>query len=286
MRVGIHVKDGRLTADLSRMALYRGSGRGKVTVDGSGAVPSVGLDVTLAQVQIQPLALAAIGNNRLTGTGDLDIAVTARGNSRSEFINTLSGRGALNLANGQIQGVNLPALAESTAKIERDLIRSLNVTGALNLLAHGQITQVGPLALISDAAKSLTGGGNSSNFGKLTASCTVSNGLLHNDDLRVQLGAIPLTGAGIVDLRTRVVNYRVSVQLGEGITVPIQVSGTWDNLSYQPDLSAMLTQSPGNALAILKSAGGSVGQNLEGVGHGVKGVGQRAVGVLKGIFGK
>ncbi len=100
------------------------------------------------------------------------------------------------------------------------------------------------------------------------------------------MGAIPLTGAGIVDLRTRVVNYRVSVQLGEGITVPIQVSGTWDNLSYQPDLSAMLTQSPGNAVAILKSAGGSVGQNLEGVGHGVKGVGQRAVGVLKGIFGK
>ncbi len=166
----IRVKDGRLSADLARMALYRGSGRGKVTVDGSGAVPSVGLDVALAQVQIQPLALAAIGNNRLTGTGDLDIAVTARGNSRSEFINTLSGRGALNLANGQIQGVNLPALAESTAKIERDLIRSLNVTGALNLLAHGQITQVGPLALISDAAKSLTGGGNSSNFGKLTAS--------------------------------------------------------------------------------------------------------------------
>ena len=68
--------------------------------------------------------------------------------------------------------------------------------------------------------------------------------------------------------------------------MPIQVSGTWDNLSYQPDLSAMLTQSPGSALAILKSAGGSVGKNLEGVGQGLKSVGQDAVGALKGIFGQ
>ncbi len=283
---GIHIKDGRLTADLSRMALYRGTGHGRITVDGSGAVPAIGLDAALRQVQIQPLAQAAIGIDRLTGAGNLDIAVTARGNSRSELISTLSGRGAINLANGQIKGVNLPALAQSTAKIERDLINSLNVTGALNLLAHGQINAIGPLALVTDAAKSLTGGGNFTNFGTLTATCAVTNGLLRNNDLRLQLGALPLTGAGIVDLRTRVVSYRVSLQLAEGIAVPIQVSGTWDNLSYQPDLSAMLTQSPGSALAILKSAGSSVGKNFEGVGQGLKSVGRDAVGALKGIFGQ
>jgi len=109
---------------------------------------------------------------------------------------------------------------------------------------------------------------------------------LRNNDLRLQLGALPLTGAGIVDLRTRVVNYRVSLQLGQGIVVPIQVSGTWDNLSYQPDLTAMLTLTPGNALATLRSAGGSVGKNLEGVGQDLRSVGQGAVGVLKGIFGQ
>jgi AsmA protein len=88
-----------------------------------------------------------------------------------------------------------------------------------------------------------------------------------------------MTGAGIVDLRTRAVNYRVSLQLGEGIAVPIQVSGTWDHLSYQPDLTAILAQTPGNMLTILKSAGGSVSQGLRGIGQG-------AVGALKGIFGK
>ena len=282
----IRVKDGRFTAELSRMALYRGNGHGKATVDGNGAVPSVGLDVALAQVQIQPLAQAAIGNGRLTGTGNLDISVTARGNSRRDLIATLSGSGALRLANGQIVGVNLPALADSAAKIGRDLIKSLNVAGALDLLARGQISQVGPLALISDAAKSLTGGGNVTNFATLSATCAVANGLLRNNDLRLQLGAIPLSGAGIVDLRSRVVDYRVSLQLAGGVAVPIQVSGTWDNLSYRPDLAAMVRQTPGNLGAILKSAGGAVGKNLEGVGQTLKGVGQGAAGVLNGIFGR
>jgi len=280
------VKDGRLTAELSRMELYRGNGRGKVTVDGSGAVPSVGLDAALAQVQILPLAQATIGNGRLTGSGNLDIAVTARGGNWRDWINTLSGRGALHLANGRIEGVNLPALADSAARIGRDLISSLNVAGALNLLARGQINQVGPLALLSDAARSLTGGGNVSNFATLSATCAVANGMVRNNDLRVQLGAIPLTGTGIVDLRTRVVDYRVSLQLAGGVVVPIQVSGTVDNLSYKPDLTAMLTQTPGNVAAILNSAGGSLGKNLEGVGQTLKGVGQGAVGVLNGIFGR
>jgi AsmA protein len=142
----LRVKDGRLTADLSRMALYRGSGGGTVTVDGSGAMPSVGLNFALAQVQIAPLAEAATNTNRLAGTGKLDIAVTGRGTSQREFITTLSGRGALSLANGQINGVDLPALAESAVKIERDFIRTLNVTDTLNLLAHGQINRIAPLA--------------------------------------------------------------------------------------------------------------------------------------------
>ncbi len=282
----IRVKDVRFIAELSRMALYGGNGHGKATVDGSGPEPSVGLDAALAGVQIQPLAQAAIGNGRLTGSGNLDIAVTARGGSRRLLVDTLSGRGALQLANGQIQGVNLPALAQSAAKIGHDLISSLNVTGALNLLARGQIDQVGPLALLSDAAKSLVGGGNVTGFSTLSASCTVTNGLLRNDDLRLQLGAIPMTGSGTVDLRSQRVDYRVSVQLAGGVAVPIQVSGTLDNLSYRPDLASMLTQTPGNVGAILKSAGGAVGKNLEGVGQTLKGVGQGAAGVLNGIFGR
>jgi AsmA protein len=288
--VVLRVKDGRLSADLARMALYQGHGHGTVTVDGNGAAPRVGLNFALAQVQIAPLVQAAIGNHRLSGTGSLDIAVTGRGPSQRDFIGTLDGSGALSLANGRIDGVDLPALAQSAAKIERDFLRTLNVSDTLNLLARGQINRIAPLALVENAAKSFVGGTNTTNFATLSASCTVAGGLLRNNDLRLKLGMVPMTGAGTVDLRTRAVDYRVSLQLGQGVVVPIQVDGTWDNLSYRPDLGAMLTQTPGNVLTILKSAGGNVGQGLQGVGQGavgvLNGIGQGAIGGIKGIFGK
>jgi AsmA protein len=277
--VGLHLKDDRLTADLRRMALYRGNGHGKVAVDGTGAVSNVGLDVALTSVEIEPLAQAAIASNRLTGIGSLDLAVTARGNSQRELVGTLSGRGRVSLVNGQISGVNLLALAESAAKIERDLVGTLDVAGALNLLARGQVKGVDPVALAEDAAKGVVGGNNATNFGTLTATCTIINGLARNDDLRLQSGIVPITGAGIVDLRTRAVNYRVTLQLPNSITVPVQVGGTWDNPIYRPDLAAMLAQTPANAIAILKSTRGNVGKNLEGAGQG-------ALGTLRSLFGK
>jgi hypothetical protein len=58
-------------------------------MDGNGAVPSVGLDVALTPVQIDPLAQAAVDNNRLTGTANLDIAVTASGRSQRDLISTV-----------------------------------------------------------------------------------------------------------------------------------------------------------------------------------------------------
>jgi AsmA protein len=284
--VGLHVKDGRLIADLRRMALYRGDGRGQVTMDGNGAVPSVGLDVALTGVQIDPLAQAAVDNNRFTGTANLDIAVTASGGSQRDLISTISGRGSLSLVNGQIKGVNLLALAEAAAKIDRDLIGTLDVAGALNLLAHGQIKGINPLALAEDAAKGLVGGSNTTNFGTLTATGTITNGVVHNSDLRLNSGTVPMTGAGTVDLRTHAIGYRLSLQLPQDITVPIEVGGTWDDPTYRPDLAAMLAQTPANAIAILKSTGGNVGRNLEGLGQGLKGIGQGAAGALKGLLGK
>ena len=284
--LGLRVTDGRITADLRRLALYQGSGHGRVTVDPTGSVPSTGLDLALIGVATEPLAQAMIDDNRFSGTGNFEIAVTGRGGSEKDFIRTLSGRGRLNLVNGRISGVDLPRLAEGAAKIWRDLLGTLDVAGALNLLAHGQIKGIDPLALAVDAAEAFVGGGNTTSFRTLTATCTFTNGVMHSNDLRIDTGIVPITGAGVVDLRTHAVDYRVSLQLEGGVTVPVQVSGTWENPSYRPDLAAMLAQTPAAAIAILKSTGGNVGRELGSVGQGLEDVGKDAFGGLKGLFGK
>jgi hypothetical protein len=101
---------------------------------------------------------------------------------------------------------------------------------------------------------------------------------VRNSDLRLNSGSVPMTGAATVDLRMHAIGYRLSLQLPEDITVPIEVSGTWDHPTYRPGLSAMLAQTPANGLAILKSTGGSVGRNLEGIRPGTQRRNRRAQG--------
>jgi AsmA protein len=236
----LHLKGGKLTADLSQLTLYQGKGKGKVVLDGSGPVPALALDFDLSGLEMEPLLEAAAGMDRFSGTGKLSLDVTGRGKSQRAIIGALDGKGALDLANGAIKGVDLISLAE-------------NPSGALS------------------------GKGGKTDFGSLTGTFTITNGVVKNDDLQLKSGVVPVTGAGTVNLPTRTVDYRVTVSLAGAIGVPVLVTGPWDDLSYRPDVGSMLkgaAQEPGKALNQLKqlAPGGGSTPNPSSL--------------LKGLFGK
>jgi AsmA protein len=239
--LALHLKDGRFEADLSQIALYQGKGQGKLTADGSAATPAIAMDFNLSGVAIQPLAKDAADFDRLSGTGSVVIDVTGHGKSQREIVNSLGGKGSLNLANGKIQGVNLVAFVKNTAQ----------------------------------ALTSAIGGNNATDFGALTGTYTIANGILKNNDLKLSSPEVPMTGAGTVDLPQRTVNYRLTPNVAGVLAVPVDVVGPWDNLSYRPDLAGIakgLAQDPGKALDLLKNGG--------------SGAGSGASGLLKGLLGK
>jgi AsmA protein len=239
--LALHLKDGRFEADLSQMVLYQGKGQGKFTADGSGATPAIAMNFDLSGVAIQPLAKDAADFDKLSGTGSVVIDVTGHGKSQREIISSLGGKGSLNLAKGKIEGVNLVAFAKNTAS----------------------------------ALTSAIGGSNATDFGTLTGTYTIANGILKNNDLKLTSSEVPMTGAGTVDLPQRQVNYRVTPSVAGLIAVPVEITGPWDNLSYRPDLAGIakgLAQDPGKALDVLKNGG--------------SGAGSTAGGLLKGLLGK
>lgn len=239
--LGLHLKDGRFEADLNQMALYQGKGQGKFTADGSGATPAIGMNFNLSGVAIQPLAKDVADFDRLSGTGSVVIDVNGRGKSQREIVGSLGGKGSLNLANGKIQGVNLIAFVKNTAS----------------------------------ALTSAIGGNNATDFGALTGTYTITNGILKNNDLKLTSPEVPMSGAGTVDLPQRQVNYRVTPNVAGVLAVPVDIVGPWDNLSYRPDLAGIakgLAQDPGKALDALKGGGSSTGSG--------------AGGLLKGLLGK
>lgn len=206
----VHLKDARLAADLTQLTLYKGTGQGKVTVDGSGATPAIEESFALKGVDMQPLLHDAANVNLLSGSGSLDMAVDGRGRSQRDIISSLAGKGLLHLDKGKIEGVNIIGIMKNAAK-------------ALSM--------------------GLVGSGNDTDFSTLSGTYTITNGVLKNNDLQLVSSELPMTGAGTVDLPQRQVNYRLTPKVAGALAVPVLISGPWDHLSYRPDVGAMLQQS-------------------------------------------
>jgi len=208
--LAVHLKNGVLEAYLSEIALYQGTGQGKVVIDGAGAVPAITESFALKGVDVQKLLQDAAAVSLISGTGSLEMSVSGHGKSQRDIIAGLSGKGSLALDKGALKGVDL-------------------------------------LAKVKNAAASLTGGSSQTDFSTLTATYTIANGILKNSDLKMTSSGWPTTGAGTVDLVQRRVDYKLTPKLAGALSVPVKITGPWDNLSYRPDLAGIANQN-GKAL--------------------------------------
>lgn len=233
--LGLAIKGGRLTADLKEMALYQGSGKGTVTLDASGAVPTMRKTFALSGMQAQPFLKDAADFERLSGTAKADFELTAKGASQKAMVENLNGKGALAFANGAITGINVAAMIRNAANAFLD-----------------------PTA----------GETRQTDFSELGGTFVITNGILKNDDLELKSPLLRVGGAGTADLPARTVNYRITPKLAAttqgqggtadaaGLTVPVIVSGPWHDLSYRPDLEGAIKEQikdPAKAMEAIKN---------------------------------
>lgn len=262
--------NGVLTADLTRMELYGGAGRGRLVLNGRGKVPAIEKSFSFEGVQARPLLADSAGIDWLEGTARADVALKAVGRSERAMVAASNGKGAIKLTSGAIHGVNFAAMVR-------------NVETAF---------------LDAQAGKA-----QETDFAEVSATFTIRNGILTNNDLKLLNPLLRLSGAGTVDLRQRTVDYRVVPKLvgtlkgqgGEtaksGITVPVIISGEWDNLSFRPDLAGIATEmlkNPAKAAETIKGLGkgGGLPIAIPGAGGGEGGgAAEEPAKALKKLFG-
>lgn len=244
--LNVRLRNGALTADLKNLKLYGGSGSGKISVDASGTVPALATELALTSIAIEPFLRDTTGFSRLSGTGALTLSVAGRGASERALVESLNGSGSLRLVNGAVRGINLAAMVR-------------NIASAFGGAAAG--------------------GAQETDFAELSGSFVIQNGVLANNDLFMVNPYLRLAGAGTANIPARTVDYRFTPKLvrsseGQGgvadltgVSVPVRVTGSWDNLKFSPD------------------AKGLVEGAIKGVGEAL-GAGQDPLkGALKGIFG-
>lgn len=229
----VHLKDGKLTLDVSDITMYRGSGKGTVTVDVTGDAAAVNVNGSMSGVEIGPLLRDAGGGGSVDGSGSFTVSATARGNSERDLVGTLTGKSSFRVSGGSLSGVDLGGMLKNTA--------------------------------------SAFSGGGATTIERASGNFAIRNGIMTNRDLSVSTSSIDATGSGTVNLPGRSLNFRIEPKLMAGIvTVPVTVSGPWDHVSYTPDLAGIakgIVTAPVNAIG---DAAGGVSKVGQGVGGAIK----------------
>jgi len=199
--LNLQLKDGLLTASLTELSLYGGKGVGQVVIDGAGKVPAISERFDLKNVDLELLLRDVDGITVLSGPASLDMVVAGHGRSQRAIAQSLTGRGSIHLDQGAIQGVQILDTVQTLTKI----------------LTLG-----------------LAGGGDKTEFDRFDASYVINDGVLVSQDLELVSSDLPVIGQGTVDLPQRRVVYRLTPKI-VGLAVPVDISGPWDELAFQPD---------------------------------------------------
>lgn len=159
-------------------------------------------------VAIQSLLTDVAGFDRMRGAGNTQLSFLGVGQSIDQIMRSLSGNGALDIGQGDITGFDLASL--------------FGGSGAADAVGERATTI----------------------FQSLSASFTIENGVMRNDDLLISANLFEARGRGDVDLGAQRLDYTIRPEVFEndltgGLTIPVRIEGPWANLRIYPDLEAV-----------------------------------------------
>lgn len=258
----------QLKADNGRVAvaphsakLYEGELAGELQVDANRN--QIALKEQLKGIAVGPLLRDFAEQDKLEGKGDITLDVTAAGATVNAMKRSLAGTAKVHLRDGAIKGINLAEIIQK----------------GRNLLGSSSAA----------AGQSANDSSRRTDFSELSASFAIKNGIAHNEDLDAKAPLFRLGGKGDINIPASSLDYVakasvVGTSKGQGgaerdrlagLTVPVRLSGPFDDLKYDVDYRAMA----GDAL---KS---EVGQKLKDrVGEQLKD--EKVRDKLKGLLGR
>lgn len=164
--------------------LFGGTYDGNLQLD-ARAAKVVRMDVSghMRSADVGSLANAAFESKRLTGRGDANFALSGAGTTDTQLMKSLVGKYDLNVRDGAVNGVDLwYELRRAVALVKRT----------------AQPTRTQP---VRTQFKTLAGNG------------TLAAGVIHDENLRVDMEYIKANGKGTLNIDTQAVDYRIVTEV-------------------------------------------------------------------------
>ena len=202
-RIGLRIDRARAVFDLQEIALFGGQLTGEFVANNRAGL-SVGGTLRARAIDLLPLLTEFADFRRLQGAAEADLQFLGVGDSVHAIMNSLRGEGALRFSQGEILGFDLAGM-----------LRNLDL--------------------------SYMGEGNRTIYDAIAGNFTISDGVLSNNDLRLEASRIAVTGQGRVNLGARTLDYRLTpAALGDtNLRVPLMITGPWAEPRFRLDLEAL-----------------------------------------------
>ena len=245
---------GMLKAAVANLGAYGGGLNGEAIIDASKSDQTYAMHADLVGVRALPLLHGLADFDKLDGKMQAKIAVRSNGPSQRAIMSNMSGTAFVNFQDGAIKDLNVA-----------QMIRSLTSS----TLSGWQETK-----------------DQNTDLSQLSASFRIERGQAQTTDLNLVGPLVRMTGAGTIDLGTKLLAFRVEPKLvmstqGQGRTsdpvgfgIPVMIDGSWSEPRIYPDIQGIL-DNPDAAYAKLREMGaglfGPNGGDLGGLLGGLSG---------------
>jgi len=203
--------NGLITLGPNQAKLYSGKYAGRTTLDVRGRTPALAIDESVNGVELAPMLKDALQFDKFAGVANLSAKLTAQGLDADRVKETLNGSAAFAVQNGVIKGINLKKMSDTIAT-------------AVHEKTYQKLTELVPQS------------GDETRFTRLGGTAQIKNGLVQNNDLKVQSpDLLNISGKGSANLPKETLDYTVT--LG---SYPLRVGGTFSKLTFRPDWNVIL----------------------------------------------
>jgi AsmA protein len=222
LSAGVAIADAVARFGPLKARLYEGSYSGDIGLDMRQPVPRLTMDEHMQDIDIAALMKDYADSERLSGKGNLDMVLSARGSSGGDLLKTLNGKLGVNLQGGAVEGIDVwHAIAQA---------QSLIKTQRPSSVANTKRTA----------------------FDTFKASADVVDGVATTKDMTIASQLLRITGAGSTNLDSQALDFTVTTTVlkappGEGadladlerLSIPVRITGTLTDPKILPNLTAM-----------------------------------------------